>query len=127
MKIWVVAALLLIGTHSAIYYYGSKKPAETIVVEKTVVKRDVQTVIKEVVRPDGTKETTTVVTDKTKESSAASTTIKQMQKDWLLGAYYRINDPTYALNLQRRIIGPVFLGAHVDLKGDIYVGASIEF
>ena len=37
--------------------------------EKEVIRKDVQTVIKEVVKPDGTKETVTTIVDKSKESS----------------------------------------------------------
>lgn len=127
VKNMFAAIALLIGTHGVAYWYGSNKPAEVKTVFKEVVKRDVVTVIKEIVKPDGTKETTTSIVDKSKENTSSKSKTTSKQRDWLVGAYYRVNEPTYALLLQRRILGPLFIGVHADLKGNYYGGISYEF
>jgi hypothetical protein len=124
-KVAFIALLMAIGTHYTAYWYGSKKPAQ--IIEKEVVRKDVQTIIKEIIRPDGSKEIQTIIVDKSKESSTVKIPVFQPPKDWVVGAYYRVNDPTYALSVSRRILGPFSASAFGDLKGNIYLGATIEF
>lgn len=121
------AALVAIITHYVAYWYGAQKPANVQLVEKEVIKRDIQTVVKEVVRPDGTKETVTTIIDKSKESSAKQILLSPPAKNWVVGAYYRVNEPTYALNVNYRLVGPVYLGGLLDLNKNVYLGLSLEF
>ena len=84
--------------------------------EKEVIRKDVQTVIKEVVKPDGTKETVTTIVDKSKESSIKkSEEIVMKKNDWFVaaGAEMRLNDlqnPVYKIEANRRILGGIYLG-----------------
>ena len=123
-KILLVAALLGI-THGLAYYYGYKKPAQVITTEKQVVKRDVVTQIVEVTKPDGTKEVKTVITDKSKENKQVS--ILKTDKQWLVGAYYRVNDPAYGLQASRRILGPLFVIIGADTDRNLTIGLNYEF
>lgn len=123
IKVAGLALLIAVGTHYAAYYVGSQKPAQ--IVEREVIRRDVVTQIVEVTRPDGTKEVKTIIKDKTKEQSSKE--ITAVSKDWMVGAYYRLNDPTYAISVSRKLIGPISGAAFFDLKGNVYLGATFEF
>lgn len=125
MNKYVVVTILIAATHYGAYHYGSKKPAQ--IIEREVIKRDVETRIVEVVKPDGSKEVQTIIIDKSKESSTAKTPVLVPKPDWVVGAYYRINDPTYALSISRRILGPFSASAFGDLRGNLYLGVSVEF
>lgn len=119
--------ILIALTHYAAYYYGSQKPAEIRTVEKEVVRKDVITRIVEVERPDGTKEKVTVIVDKSTEKSTKRVDIKPATKNWLVGAYYKVNNPAYGLAVNRRIMGPVFLNVSADTGLNLTVGAAVEF
>ena len=67
----VVALLIGFGLGSQLM---PKIESKTVEIEKEVVRKDIITVIKEVVRPDGTKETTSTTTDKSKESKESKST-----------------------------------------------------
>lgn len=125
MQKYLILAIILLVTHYSSYWYGSQKPAQIINTE--TVRKDVVTVVKEVTRPDGTKETVTIIEDKSKESTTNKTPVLVPPRDWVIGAYYRLNDPTYALSVSRRILGPISASAFGDLKGNIYLGVNIEF
>jgi len=89
--------------------------------EVEVVKRDVKTVIKQVERPDGTKETETTIEDKTrsetqKESDKESSKIVSNEKaQWKISAHLVPKEgllgPVYGASVERRILGPIFAGA----------------
>lgn len=98
--------------------------------EREVIKKDVQTIIKEIVKPDGTKETVTTIVDHTKENSTK--TLEQIitkKNDWYVaaGAETKLSDltPVYKLEVNRRIISDIFIGATVNTQG--VIGAQIGF
>lgn len=99
--------------------------------EKEVIKKDIQTVIKEVVKPDGTKETVTTIVDRSKESSKK--TLEQIvtkKNDWFVAAgaeakLNELNTPSYKVEVNRRIIGDIFVGATANTQGT--VGLQIGF
>lgn len=121
----LLALLLAVITHYTAYWYGSKKPAQ--IIEKEVIKRDVQTIIKEVIRPDGSKSIETIIIDKSKETASKSVPVFAPDKQWVVGAYYKLNNPTYALLISRRLLGPISASAFGDLTGNLYLGVTIEF
>lgn len=106
------------------------KNTETV---KEVVRNDIRTIVKEVVRPDGTKETTTETTDKsTKKETSTSETIIAAKKQWMfsVGANTKFSDRdvlVYDLHVQRRIMGPFFLGAKAGTDKSIGVSIGMEF
>lgn len=101
--------------------------------EKEVIRKDVQTVIKEVVKPDGTKETVTTIVDKSKESSVKkSEEIVMKKNDWFVaaGAEMRLNDlqnPVYKIEANRRILGDIYLGGTVNTQGAVGVQIGFSF
>lgn len=116
------------------------QPAEIItkqvevVKEIEVVKRDVKTVIKEVVRQDGSKETITTIDESTRERTHKDTdtrkeVIQTAQKpQWEFGIMTKISIdkpiPTYGAQIERRIVGPFSVG--LQAWSDASIGASIN-
>lgn len=106
---------LLVGYGVGRYVQPAKEVVKTEVVQHEVTKKQIVTVVKEVTKPDGTKESTTTTTDNSienKESKASSLSSKPTEKQWLFGvganplAYYQ----TYSIKVDRRVLGPFFLG-----------------
>jgi hypothetical protein len=126
-KSGLLLVALLAVTHYGSYWYGSQKPAEIRTVEKEIVKKDVITQIVEVLKPDGTKETKTIIVDKSTEKSTKNVEVTQSKKDWLVGAYYKVTDPAYGITVNRRILGPVFLNVSADTGRNLAVGVGLEF
>jgi len=126
-RLGLLLVVLLAVTHYGSYWYGSQKPAEVKIVEKEVIKKDVITQIVEVVRPDGTKETKTIIIDKSTEKSSKNTEITQRPKDWLVGAYYKVNSPAYGISANRRVLGPIFVNVSADTGRNLTVGLGMEF
>lgn len=114
------------------YYFPQVefKNTETV---KEVVRNDVRTIVKEVVRPDGSKEIVTEVIDKsTKKETSTSETMKAAQKQWLvgLGARAKVSERDtiiYELEAHRRILGPFYLGGKVGSDKSVGLSVSMEF
>lgn len=139
----IVAVFVLFGLG---YYLGRRlTPPKEIVklqeVEKVVYKenKDVVTVIKEVTRPDGTKEKTTQIVDKsviasdtTIEKKYEKSIIPDKESRWLFsgGASAKIgdfNNIKYEAQVSRRIIGPFFGGVKADTAGNVGLLLTMEF
>lgn len=125
----VVAALAVTATKR---FYPTIDTKVTVQ-EKEVIRKDVQTVIKEVVKPDGTKETVTTIVDKSKESSVKkSEEIVMKKNDWFVaaGAEARLNDlnnPVYKIEANRRILGDIYVGGTVNTQGAVGVQVGFSF
>lgn len=129
----VVILMVLVAAASAgitRYYFPQLefKNTETV---KEVVRNDVRTIVKEVTRPDGTKETVTETTDKSvKKESSTSETIISAKPQWMFDIGARANSSReifYDLQVQRRIAGPFFLGAKASTDKTIGVSIGMEF
>lgn len=99
---------------------------------KEVVRNDVRTVIKEVTRPDGTKETITETTDKSvKKETSQSETVIAAKPQWMfdVGVRKTLTDRElyYDLQVQRRIVGPFFLGGKLSTDKSVGVSIGMEF
>lgn len=127
LKLGALLIGLLAVTHYTAWWYGSQKPAEIKIVEKEVIKKDVVTQIVEIVKPDGTKETKTVIVDKSTENSIKELIQSVRPRDWLVGAYYKVNDPAYGISVNRRVFGPVFVSVSADTQRQLSVGLGMEF
>ena len=126
----LVVAALAVGVTK---HYFPNVETKLSIQEKEVIKKDVQTIIKEVVRPDGTKETVTTIVDHSKESS--SKTLEQIvnkKNDWYVAAgaearLSEINNPYYKIEVNRRIIGDVFVGATANTNGSVGLQVGFQF
>lgn len=127
IKTGLIIGLLLLLIGAAIGRYTAS-PTETVKeVEKEVVKHDVVTVTHEVKRPDGTTETEITTTDKTKESSTKKTEVSSAAApNWfLVGSATK--DNVYGLQVNRRILGPAFVGVGATTDHIYTLNVGVEF
>ena len=119
---------------------GKSVPPKTVTKEvevvKTVVQKDTKTIIKKVKSPDGTVTTEIVKEDKSninQNTSKNKETIVNNEKQWkatLFTSYEAIVRPSeasYAASIERRIVGPVFVGVWGSTQGNGGVSVSVEF
>lgn len=114
MKNKILLALFFLSLGLGLGYYLS--PEKTKEIEKEVVKKDVITVVKEVFRPDGTKTKETIITDKSEFKKETSKEVINKKSSYKLGLMvgsegFNFNQPVYGINIEKRFLGPVFLGA----------------
>jgi len=126
--IGLVCLVIGVAAGSALFPKVKEKTVETEV-ERVV--KDVQTVIKVVTRPDGTKEEVTTIIDKSKQSTDKTSTKIIAKNDWHISASgsrtFTDNSMTYTLQVERRIIGDVFLGASVNSEKQVGLVVGLEF
>lgn len=130
MNKFIIGALALgVGIAGTRYLWPRIEYKHTVQ-EKEVIRKDIVTVIKEVVRPDGSKETVTEIVDRSKESSTRKETLtKAAQPQWSVGAYTTFNEkiPTYTVTVDRRILGPFSLGVYGQTNSTFGAGIRLEF
>lgn len=134
VAIIVVVVALASAAMTRYYFPQIEMKTQTVEVTKEVVKNNVQTVIKEVVKTDGTKETTTTIDDRTTKigSEKKRETVQiAAKKDWMLSVstdfQYRNGTQSYELQVQRRILGPFYLGAKASTNSSLGVSVGMEF
>lgn len=113
-------------------YYFPQVQYKDVEVVKEVVRTDIHTVTKTIERPDGTKETIIDSTDKTVKHETSSKEVTIAAKNqWMfdVGARTKLTDMVivYDLEVQRRIIGPFFLGAKVGTDSSVGLSVGMEF
>lgn len=131
MNLKHVAILLIItvAITAAVTKYYFPNNTETT---KEIVRNDIRTIVKEITRPDGSKETVTETTDKsTKKESHSAVTVKSQ---WLVGisAKTSLKDSEigYELSVAKRQIGPIYLMGQVGYrKNEVTagIGLALEF
>lgn len=111
------------------YYYPLTK---TIEVEREVIKNNIVTVTHTVKEKDGRVDIITTTTDKSQKiESNTKTKSINLQTNWLVSGLYETDihalQPTYGLQVNRRILGPVFISAVLNTKGSVGLGLGFEF
>lgn len=130
-----IILLIIVAAASAgiTRYYFPQVEVKTVETTKEVIKNDIKTIVKEVVRPDGTKETITETTDKSSKSETTKNETKIAAKpQWMfdLGARVKMDDRQliiYDLQVQRRIVGPFFVGGRISTDKSVGVSIGMEF
>lgn len=129
-----IIACLLSAIVSAAFtqYYFPKIQTKTVETTKEVVRTDVQTVIKTVTHPGGDTESTTTIIDHTQRiETAKKTDVTITKKDWLVAASYSTSihtlEPIYGVQVNRRILGPAYIGALLNNKGEVGLSIGLEF
>lgn len=113
-------------------YFFPQVEFKNVEITKEVIKNDIKTIIKEVTRPDGSKEIVTEIVDKsTKKETTKSETIIAAKPQWMFNVGARMNvsnrDLYYDLQAHRRIMGPFYLGASVSTDKTIGVSIGMEY
>lgn len=143
----IVFVVGLLGYAFGRYLQPAKVVTETVVekeiveVEVEKIKKEVRTIVKEIVKPDGTTETTTTTEEiaeskkKTKKEEASKEQelkiVENLKPQWkaqVLVGLEDINVPSYRVGIERRIFGPIFAGAYSKTDfGEYGLSVSMEF
>lgn len=114
--------------------FNSREVVKTQVVEHEVVKWHTVRSSHEVTNPDGTKTTDeTTVTDGTETDKVVRTIIDQKaseQPQWLVAAAIGLNTENvkfYALSVDRKILGPISIGAFASTNKEVGARVGISF
>lgn len=124
-----LALLLGIGLGSQLF---PKTKTEIVETEKEVIKKDVVTVVKEIIRPDGSKEVVTTTTDKSKEKKSSSSTTKVLASNYHVSlkaetGNIKFSELVYSVQVEKRIIGDLFIGASISTNKQVGLSLGIEF
>lgn len=128
----ILVILVAVASAGLTRYYFPQVEFKNTETVKEVVRNDIRTIVKEVVRPDGTKEIITETTDKTvKKEESKNETIIAAKPQWMFDIGARTNlsdrDIYYDLQVQRRVLGPFFLGAKLSTDKSIGVSIGMEY
>ena len=140
IKLGIVAALIA-GAYAVGRYLQPNKvvtKVETVVKEVAVVKKDVQIIEKETKLKDGTiiKETTTIdksqETTKKEDTTKSSVTVENSKPQWKVhGLAEKLNkeitNPTYGVLIERRILGPAWVGVKYNTQSELGISIGVEF
>lgn len=138
-NVFIVLVLMLLAYAGGRYLQPAEIQIqkEEIIKFKEIVKKDVIVIRKETKLPDGTVIVEETTTDKSTISSnkdianKESTTVENVKSQWkvnaLAGYDVRDKDMVYGLEVQKRFIGPVSLGAFGTNKQQIGISIGIEF
>lgn len=127
---------LVIGLMVGSYYMGAKTvQSKTESTEEDKVRTDVVTEVREVVRKDGSKETVTKITDKTKSDSKSKSTVTVAAKNYMLIVNQvsairtrdRDAESAYEIMIYRRFYSSIYLGLGFDTKQRYKLGVGLEF
>lgn len=130
-KLAIGVAILLVGVAIG---YSSKEPDVKIQEKEVeVVRKDIVTVIKEISKPDGSKETVTTITDKSKENKTSERTLEVVAerywkanvgvgKNWMGQSGYH-----YSLGIERKIYKNLWIGAEGSTRGDFGISIGVEW
>jgi lipopolysaccharide export LptBFGC system permease protein LptF len=129
----IAAIILCLASVATTRYLWPRVEYKSSIVEKEVIKRDVVTVIREIVKQDGSKETVTEIVDHSRENSSKSETVVKLAKAQYQLALLastsaeRLADPVYGLQIQRRLLGPVWGGLSLNTDKQITFNLGLEF
>ena len=128
-----IVASFIAGAVLTYQFYPQTKTVEKVV-EKEVVKRDVVTVTKyldkdgKVKKETTKKDNSTIVKDRERNTTTVVTAAAKPQ--WHVSVSSGtpgLQGATYDLNLQRRILGNVFLGGSVNTNNQYMLTIGMEF
>lgn len=137
MSLKQVAVLLLVtATVSAALtrFYFPQVQVKTVEVEKDVIHNNIQTVVVTKKLPSGEVDSTTTIVDHTNKVDTDNKTseISKIPPNWLIvgtASVTGINfaNPAYGVQVNRRILGPIFINASANTKGEVGLGLGMEF
>jgi len=108
----------------------TKPEVRTEIQEKEIVRTDIRTVTRTVERPDGSKETVVETVDKTKSVASKQAVVEVSKPNWSAGvaveADYKLQ-PVYEIELNRRVLGPIFVGVSANTEAELGIRLNVEF
>ena len=139
IKYVVIVCLVTAAVSASItrYYFPQVTvQTKTVEADHSVTHNDVKTVTHEVKKPDGEVDTDITTIDSTVHTDTDTKTAQVVQlapeKNWYVGATASITgvnfaNPAYGVQVNRRILGPIFLGGTVNTKGEFGISLGMEF
>lgn len=121
-----------VGSAVATRYYFPQVQVKTVETTKEVVRTDIKTVVHTVTASDGTTDTTTVTEDHSiKRDSNNKTAVANKQPQWHISgtvqSNYKLVPPIYGIAVNRRILGPIYLGALLNTNSEVGLSIGLEF
>lgn len=139
-EIIIGVVLLAAGYGLGRYVQPAKVVTKTEVVTKveTQIQEHVHTITRTITDPNGHSETVTVTDNNTNthsnsESDSTSSTVTTYNKpQWkaqgLVGLnIHDLSSPVYGVGVERRILGPIFVGAYGKTNSEAGLSVSLEF
>lgn len=125
-----ISVSILVGVIIGVLLMKRFNPPTTQIVTQTVDR--IVTHEHTVTHPDGTKETDTTTHETVKDQTSTSHTPNPAQPQWNLAIGIatqglQLVNPIYKVELRRRILGPISLGAFGTSNGLLGVGLSVDF
>lgn len=136
IKIYAIVSLILLVTGYGLgrYVQPPQEVIKTEIQEREVVRKDIVTIVKEITKPDGTKETVTTTTDNTVERKDTKTEhleTKIVEKQWFIAAGVAreslVSENIYQLSVNRRILGPIYAGLSANTEKQFGLNVGMEF
>lgn len=121
----IVLASAILGGYIERQFAGKTTIHDTITKDNDIV-----TIIKEKQNKDGTSEKDTTIVDKSKEKEKIVEIIAPKPPEWLVqGQVGLIQGLTtvYTLNINKRLLGPIFVGAWGSTQQSVGVSVGILF
>lgn len=123
-KLILLSGIMLLLGFGGGYYYGFQKSPGTQTVETEQNKKNITTTVREIVKPDGSKEIVTFIVDKSKEQSSKNTEITPPPKRVVtVSATMQMGldlEPKYGVLLQKPFYNDkVEVGVGVNTRGEL--------
>ncbi len=123
-KYWIIVTLIVTG--AALYLEHAYFP-RVVTVEKQVIKEVTVTTTHQVQHPDGTIVTDSVTSATKKEQIDKFAPI--VQPNWVISGGIDMLSSTrvYTLQVQRRVLGPIFVGAQAGTDQRVSINIGVMF
>ena len=131
-NIKVLVGALIVGLLAGAYitksYFPEVKEVQT---EKEIIKTDVKIITRVVERPDGSKETIIETTDRTvkredKNFTKTENKAKNVKASLIAKYSFAQKKEDYGILLEKRILGPVFIGVYGDTSKQVGLSIGME-
>ena len=131
-QVALLCIVVAVTSAGVTHFYFPQIQTKTVETTRDVVRTDIQTVVHTVQAPNGQIDTTTTIIDHTqKVETSSKTEVKILPKDWLVSGYagssIHLEPIVYGAQVQRRILGPLFLGVQGNTKGEVGLTLGMEF
>jgi hypothetical protein len=127
----VISAVFSVGLSR---YLFPQVQIKTVEVEKQVIHNNIQTITVTKTLPSGEIDSTTTVVDHTQkiETDSKTSTTAVIPPNWLIVGTAQVTgidlvNPAYGVQVNRRILGPMFINASANTKGVVGLGLGMEF
>lgn len=128
LKTSITIGVILFVLGGCVGYWAMPTKQEQIEVVQEKERIKTVTVVKEITRPDGTKEKETSITeDKKKDKSEEKKTIINNPPNYLITGVFNKDLSPQALIVNKRMFENAFIGVYVDKEKNLGLAVSYEF